>query len=94
LEDLSFSAVAHPTLVVRGSSDLWCSEAYADSLVAGLPAARQESLPGVGRLVAEENPTALVDSILAHAFASPLLQLGDDERSASRSVDSSSGDGA
>jgi len=66
LEDLSLAAIQHPTLVLRGTADRWCTEAHAQLLQAELPNARIESISEAGRLLGEERPEVLSEAILAH----------------------------
>ncbi len=66
LGDVVLKEIPHPTLILRGSADRWCHDAVVRRLTEELPNARSEVVSGVGRLIAEENPGALVDAILAH----------------------------
>jgi pimeloyl-ACP methyl ester carboxylesterase len=64
LADLSLSAIRHPSLVLRGAVDQWCPETYARNLAIDLANARSGSVPDAGRLLAEEDPAALVEAIV------------------------------
>jgi pimeloyl-ACP methyl ester carboxylesterase len=65
LSDLAPGKVHQPTVLVRGSEDRWCTQAYAESLASRMPDARVEIVRAVGRLVAEEDPNALIRVIEA-----------------------------
>jgi pimeloyl-ACP methyl ester carboxylesterase len=58
------TAVRAPALVVRGDADRWLEDGVAARLAAALPDARLVRLPGVGRLVPEENPEQLAGLVL------------------------------
>jgi pimeloyl-ACP methyl ester carboxylesterase len=61
-ESIALESVRAPTLVIRGEADGWVDGDVAKRLViALLPHARLVELPGVGRLVPEEDPEALAD---------------------------------
>lgn len=64
LGDLRLREVENPTLVVRGESDPWWSETDSSQLADELPRCRTATLPGAGRLVAEEVPGLLVDCLV------------------------------
>ncbi len=66
LGDVVLGKIRHPTLILHGTADQWCQEGVVRRLTEEMPNARIEVVPGVGRLIAEENPGALVDAILAH----------------------------
>jgi pimeloyl-ACP methyl ester carboxylesterase len=65
LADLAPGKIYSPTVLVRGSEDRWCTKAYAESLASRLPDARLETVRATGRLVAEEDPNALIRLIEA-----------------------------
>jgi pimeloyl-ACP methyl ester carboxylesterase len=67
LSDLTLGAIRQPSLILRGTADTWCSESYARSLAVDLARARSGSVPGAGRLLAEEDPAAVVEAITWHS---------------------------
>jgi pimeloyl-ACP methyl ester carboxylesterase len=67
LSDLHLGAIRQPSLILRGTADTWCSESYARSLAVDLPRARSGTVPGAGRLLAEEDPAAVVEAITWHS---------------------------
>jgi pimeloyl-ACP methyl ester carboxylesterase len=54
-DSIELSGVRCPTIVVRGEADHWVDETVASRLAEALPNARLVSLPGIGRLVPEED---------------------------------------
>ena len=67
LEELELQFLETPTLVVRGSADTLVDADTVQRLAEVIPGARYEELPGVGRLVPEEDPERLTTLILEHA---------------------------
>jgi pimeloyl-ACP methyl ester carboxylesterase len=67
LEDLDFTRLAAPALVVRGEADEYTHPEVAQRLAAAIPGSRLLRLPGIGRLVPEEDPDQLVDALLEFA---------------------------
>lgn len=67
VEELPLAEITVPTLVVWGEEDRWLGSAHADRLAGVLPDSRVVRLPGVGRLVPEEEPERLGELILAFA---------------------------
>lgn len=64
LEDVDYTQITAPALVVRGEADEYTEPAVAQRLAAAIPGSRLLRLPGTGRLVPEEDPDQLVDAIL------------------------------
>src|SRR5215217_6829160 len=56
MEDVDLKTIHVPALVVWGEEDQWVGSKMADRLVNALPDGRLVRLPGIGRLVPEENP--------------------------------------
>ena len=66
LADLELDSLPTPTLVVRSDLDPWLPETAADVLAATMPNARLVRLPGLSRLVPEDDPATMVALILEH----------------------------
>lgn len=64
LEDVDYTHIAAPALVVRGEADEYTEPEVAQRLAAAIPGSQLLRLPGVGRLVPEEDPDQLVDAVL------------------------------
>jgi pimeloyl-ACP methyl ester carboxylesterase len=64
LEDVDLKTIHVPALVIWGEEDQWVDAKMADRLVHALPDGRLVRLPGVGRLVPEENPDHMSSLIL------------------------------
>ena len=64
MEDVDLKSIHVPALVVWGEQDQWLDNRLADRLVNELPDGRLVRMPGVGRLVPEENPEGLTDLLL------------------------------
>ena len=64
MEDIDLQTIHVPTLVVWGDEDQWVDAKMADRLVNALPDGRLVRLPGVGRLVPEENPDQMISLLL------------------------------
>jgi len=64
MEDVELRSVHVPALVLWGEQDGWVDGRIADKLVSVLPDGRLVRLPGVGRLLPEENPAYLVELLL------------------------------
>jgi pimeloyl-ACP methyl ester carboxylesterase len=73
LEDIDYTQIASPALVVRGDADEFTEPEIAERLVAAIPGSRLVRLPGTGRLVPEEDPDQLVDAILEFAGAADAI---------------------
>jgi len=73
LEDVDLKTIHVPALIVWGEEDQWVDRKMADRLVNALPDGRLVRIPGVGRLVPEENPdqmsTLLLDFMKRRAVA-------------------------
>jgi len=61
---IDLSAIATPTLVLRGTLDHWCEFATIERFAAHLPKGRALEVRGAGRLVPEESPRALSGELL------------------------------
>jgi pimeloyl-ACP methyl ester carboxylesterase len=59
LEELDLSSIRAPTLVIWGEEDRWLDSGLAERLREAVPDGRLVRLPGVGRLVPEEDPETL-----------------------------------
>ncbi|MEO7368767.1 MAG: alpha/beta hydrolase [Gemmatimonadaceae bacterium] len=64
MDDIDLKSIHVPALVVWGEQDTWLDIRLADRLVNELPDGRLVRMPGVGRLVPEENPEQLTDLLL------------------------------
>ena len=64
MEEIEFSSIQAPSLVIWGEEDRWVDGKIADKLINELPDSRLVRLAGVGRLVPEENPEYLVELLL------------------------------
>ena len=64
MEDIDLQTIHVPTLVVWGEEDQWVDRKMADRLVNALPDGRLVRLPGIGRLVPEENPEQMTVLLL------------------------------
>jgi pimeloyl-ACP methyl ester carboxylesterase len=64
LEDVDLKTIHVPALVLWGEEDQWVDSKMADRLAHALPDGRLVRLPGVGRLVPEENPEHMASLIL------------------------------
>lgn len=64
MEDVELKSIHVPALVVWGEQDQWVDGRVADRLVNELPDGRLVRMPGVGRLVPEENPDQLSQLLL------------------------------
>ena len=64
MEDVDLKSIHVPALIVWGEQDQWLDSRLADRLVNELPDGRLVKMPGVGRLVPEENPDGLTDLLL------------------------------
>jgi pimeloyl-ACP methyl ester carboxylesterase len=62
-DSIELGGVRCPTLVMRGEADQWVDESVAPRLAEALPNARLLSLPGVGRLVPEDDPEQLATTV-------------------------------
>jgi pimeloyl-ACP methyl ester carboxylesterase len=64
MEDVELQTIHVPALVVWGEEDQWVDPKMADRLVNALPDGRLVRLPGIGRLVPEENPEQMTALLL------------------------------
>ncbi|MEP6509909.1 MAG: alpha/beta hydrolase [Gemmatimonadales bacterium] len=64
MDDIDLKSIHVPALVIWGEQDIWLDNRLADRLVNELPDGRLVRMPGVGRLVPEENPEQLTDLVL------------------------------
>ena len=64
MEDIDLKTIHVPALILWGEKDGWVDVKIADKLVNALPDGRLVRLPGVGRLVPEENPERLNELLL------------------------------
>lgn len=64
MEDIDLNSIHVPALVIWGEQDGWVDARVADKLVNELPDGRLVRMPGVGRLVPEENPEELAKLLL------------------------------
>lgn len=64
MEDVDLRSIHVPALVIWGEKDEWLDPKTADRLVNALPDGRLVRLPGVGRLIPEENPERMNDLLL------------------------------
>lgn len=64
MEDVDLRSIHVPALILWGEKDGWVDGRIADKLVSVLPDGRLVRLPGVGRLLPEENPAYLVELLL------------------------------
>lgn len=64
MEDVELGSIHVPALVLWGDRDRWVDAKIADKLISALPDGRLVRLPGVGRLLPEENPERLNELLL------------------------------
>lgn len=64
MDEIDLKTVHVPALVLWGERDQWVDGKIADKLVNALPDGRLVRLPGVGRLLPEENPEQLATLLL------------------------------
>ena len=64
MEDVDLKSIHVPALVIWGEQDIWLDSRLADRLVNELPDGRLVRMPGVGRLVPEENYEQLNELLL------------------------------
>ena len=64
IEDIDLQTIHVPALIVWGDEDQWVDRKMADRLVNALPDGRLVRLPGIGRLVPEENPEQMTSLLL------------------------------
>ena len=64
MESVDLKSIHVPALVVWGEQDQWLDNRIAERLVNELPDGRLVRMPGVGRLVPEENPEQLNELLL------------------------------
>ena len=64
LEDVDLKTIHVPALVIWGEEDQWVDSKMADRLAHALPDGRLVRLPGVARLIPEENPDQMSSLLL------------------------------
>lgn len=64
MEEVDLKTIHVPALIVWGEADQWLDPKLPDRLVNALPDGRLVRLPGVGRLVPEENPEQMSELLL------------------------------
>jgi len=64
MDDVDLKTIHVPALILWGEQDQWVDPKIADRLVNALPDGRLVRLPGVGRLVPEENPEVMNELLL------------------------------
>ena len=72
MEDAELGSLSQPTLIVWGDQDPWVGPKFADRLADTIPGSRLVRLPGVGRLVPEEAPDAVISLLLEFIGAAAL----------------------
>jgi pimeloyl-ACP methyl ester carboxylesterase len=72
MEDAELGSLAQPTLIVWGDKDPWVDGKFPERLSDTIPGSRLVRLPGVGRLVPEEDPEALTSLLLEFIGAAAL----------------------
>ena len=72
MDDVELGSLPQPTLIVWGDRDPWVDAKFPDRLADTIPGSRLVRLPGVGRLVPEEAPEALVSLLLEFIGAAAL----------------------
>ena len=73
MEDAELGSLSQPTLIVWGDQDPWVGPKFADRLADTIPGSRLVRLPGVGRLVPEEAPDAVISLLLEFIGAAARL---------------------
>ncbi len=64
LEDIDLRSIHVPTLILWGEEDSFVESRIAEKLTTALPDGRLVRLPGVGRLLPEENPDYLIELLM------------------------------
>jgi pimeloyl-ACP methyl ester carboxylesterase len=64
MDDIDLGTIHVPALILWGDRDEWVDPKMADRLCNALPDGRLVRLPGVGRLVPEENPEQVSSLLL------------------------------
>ncbi|MDB4900062.1 MAG: hypothetical protein JWN53_1870 [Gemmatimonadetes bacterium] len=72
MEDAELGSLPQPTLIVWGDQDPWVALKFPERLSDTIPGSRLVRLPGVGRLVPEEAPDALLGLLLEFIGAAAL----------------------
>jgi pimeloyl-ACP methyl ester carboxylesterase len=72
MEDAELGALPQPTLIVWGEQDAWVDPKFPGRLNDTIPGSRLVRLPGVGRLVPEEAPDAVLNLLLEFIGAAAL----------------------
>ncbi len=76
IDDLDLSEIRARTLIIRGERDQWVGRDIASRLAAAIPNSSLKKVPGVGRLIPEENPEILTD-LLLEFVGEPVAAVGD-----------------
>ena len=76
IDDLDLSEVRAPTLIIRGEQDQWVGRDIASRLAAAIPNSTLKKIPGVGRLIPEENSALLTEQLLEF-LGEPVVAVGD-----------------
>ncbi len=76
IDDLDLSEIRARTLIIRGEQDQWVGRDIASRLAAAIPNSSLKKVPGVGRLIPEENPEILTD-LLLEFVGEPVAAVGD-----------------
>ncbi len=76
LADIDLSTIRHPTLVIRGTRDRWCTRAVAEDYAERLCDGYYEHVDEGGRLVAEEAPETLAALVLSFIRRSEAASIG------------------
>ena len=72
MEDAELGTLPQPTLILWGDQDAWVGPKFPERLTETIPGSRLVRLPGVGRLVPEEAPEAVVSLLLEFIGATAL----------------------
>lgn len=65
LDEAELRRIRAPTLILWGEEDRWLDGRVGDRLANAIPGARLERIPGVARLIPEENPALVASEILS-----------------------------
>jgi pimeloyl-ACP methyl ester carboxylesterase len=71
VESIPLGAIAIPTLVIWGEEDPWLDSGLAERLQGAIAGSTLVRLPGVGRLVPEENPEGLASLLVEFLARAP-----------------------
>ena len=86
LAELDLGLVRVPTLIVRGTEDRWLGEEVAERLHEAIAGSVLIRLPGVGRLVPEEDPETLAALLLRFVQEGSRMAEGEEEQTPERAV--------